>query len=292
MAAVTFNKYLTELYPRACAEVRKSVDVPLMFSFERLVVKVMYLLEFGEMPIPDDQSGQAFRALSAKGINEARAFIACARDANFWGAYHHSRGLVELLASTHHLVREPGEQAKRLDRYTVYPFLRSLKPHLNAMEKIRKGELTQEIYERTRKLSPARVEALEERRPKMIELWGQNLIKVNKWHHPTTMSQLVRDLNQKIRLPEKVQDHDWVSNYEHFNEAVHPSPSGHYLVGGPNLPLLSVKEPAQLLAEIVSTTEAFLGALGRWDRYLVPDCRLLKRASREHDEYHQTVLAA
>jgi len=258
----TFNEYITELYPQAMCDIGQRADVPLLNAFERVPVLVAYLLEFGDIQIPDTLGGRAVQNLAVKGINESRAFIARAKVGTSWRPYHHYRAMIELLLSSHYLVCKPHKQQERLEKSEEYPYLRALMPHLEVEAKRhKKHEPTTAELERAALLTPARHKQLEEHTPTFRRLWGAKLTSVLHWHHPDRVTSHWMDemRNSRVKLPFRIFDHEelWDRQYEHMCHASHVSPSGHYILGSVGkLPILGLQErPLMFLSNIVSLAE-------------------------------------
>jgi hypothetical protein len=267
-------------------------DVPLLNAFERVPLLLAYLLEFGDLKLPKTSAGNAVRHLAVKGINESRAFVACARVGTSWGAFHHFRAMVELLLSSHHLVCDPDKRRERLERFEEYPYLRALMPHLVVEAKRRKNrEPTKSELARAALLTPARLKQLDERLPTFRRLWGTKLESVQHWHGTRGIGFLMEELRSTpVKLPFRILDHEWAGEYEHACHATHVSPSAHYLLGSiQRLPILGLQQdPMVFLGGIVSMAEAFIGSVARWDM-LVPEARLLNRMRSEIAGYQDVV---
>jgi len=256
-------------------------------------MKVAYLLEFGDLKIPDTLAGRAVRHLAAKGINEGRSFVACARAGSSWGALHHVRAMIELLLSSHHLVcpSKPSKQQKRLKKFEEYPYLRALMPHLVVEEKRRLGKTpTERELERAKLLIPARIEELQAHESTFNELWGgDELTSVAAWHHSAMISNLLQEQQSApVKLPAGIADHEWDRRYEHMCHATHVSPSAHFLLGmvQRQVPILGAQQdPVAFHVDIIDLAEAFVGSLARWD-LLAPDCHLFGRTRSEIDSFY------
>jgi hypothetical protein len=295
----SFEAYSGEAYSQFQAKARALVDnSPVALAFELVVLRVMHLLEEQLLALPSDANGEALRLLAIKGVHESRGFLACARDGNMWSAYHHSRALIELLLSSHHLVCMTSKRDKRMTRFREFPNLYTYQYHLRAQQAIAQGELTEDEYERIRLVSPDHVRQLEQKESEWRAIFDlparKTLLDVTHWHHPSSIADLLREFrSQKLNLRSGIVDLSGVdSTYAHYCHATHVSPSGHRLfTRGLSLPLVSVQaDPDRLMQDVVLAAEMFIGALVRWDELLVPNAGLLRRTRQLLEAYRQAVI--
>jgi len=276
---MNFEEYASELYPAALAKISAALTeaTPLQ-QFELVVLRLMHLLEREErLLIPETRSGAAFRVLAAKACNESIGFIGCLRAGSLWAALHHVRAMLEIFASTHHLVCKASSRETRFERFAAYPDLILYQAHLRQRALLEAGTLTKTEYEAARIVSTDTLEKLSAAAKQWAKLYSRDdLLKVRYWHAPSSIETLFRELdarpNREPTFP----------LYEHICHAIHVSPVGHRTVGTPGIAVFGLPNDRDRVNRDINVIAMHLfECVYVWNEEFVPGSRLLHRLNTQ-----------
>jgi hypothetical protein len=285
----SFDEYRDQVYPAALQRIAEILNATPLRALEELVLRVMHLIECRHLTIPDTSEGQIFQLLAVKACNEALGFVACCRAGSTWSAYHHTRALFEVYASTEHIVAKPASRQKRVARFLEYRDFVRYQKHLGQLAK----NLPPEDFEAQRMVSIADVQSLETRRDHWCKLYGQqDLLKVQHWHSPASIRSMFEDCDRKPPSDDPVatSTRDWWFSYELVCHMTHVSPVGHFGVGAGGLPVLGFSDLTTTSRLIVLSAEALVQAVLTWDQEYIPGCRLRRRTQNQVQQYRLRVV--
>lgn len=226
----TFDDYVRNS-PRAGAAIAHALEQTTTFrSFDRWVLKVMWLHEQGAVVYPESAEGQIARGLIVKMVQECRALLACALAGSSLGTLHHARGVLETWACAHYIFADPASAPKHTARWVnfrqVFQYIhrRSLELALDAQQ------ISQSQFDERCLVPPSATNVSPEQLREWERLYGVKpgeLLKVKGWLQGRSYEQLLEAVD--AALPTRL---ELAKQYGYFCHATHPSPLATGLLGG------------------------------------------------------------
>lgn len=200
---ISFESYGNEVYQNALFKINKLLnEKSLVPQFERLALKVVYVLEHKISTFPQDKTGEYIRHALTKMTNEMFSTIGCIRSGSLLGANHHIRGLIELNAALYYVFNPSDiiDTAKRIEKFFEYTSLYRYQHRKKLENELRNQQISQKEFDERNLLHDAGyAEFTSERVLCWQKLYGvksvDKLLKIKHWHHPDPISNLIKRVN-------------------------------------------------------------------------------------------------
>lgn len=167
-------------------------------GLENAVSNISLLTEKGEIDFKNGKEALFAEDIFSRCISETFAFCSCLRYGAFYPSYHHLRAMMEFGSVIEFIAKHLDDPEQWLERYVLFPDIRSYKYNKNLPKKERIA-------------SQSQIDNWAQSIGEWERVFGKKQQKITKWHSPKSVSQII-----EIRGSKYLEHYGRICHFTHF----------------------------------------------------------------------------